>query len=314
MNIPFFLSLPEFKILGGMTRMKLVSSILLFSGFISFGQSTIDDIKMEYDSLTKNTMYGNNPDTGEYYDIRGFKMYCETYGSGEPLLIIHGNGASINTLVKQIPFFSEKYKVIVADSRNHGKSIDKRDSLSYEMMADDYAALLSQMKIDSAYVLGWSDGGINGLLMAIRHPEKVRKLAVTGANLQPDTVAVSPDVLKRVTKTYNMFQSMFSEERPKTTLDSIVYKYIKLLVEQPNIAKEELQRITAPVLVIGGDHDVIKPAHTLRIFENIPNAYLWILPNSGHATLVTRANEFNRAVDDFFTFKYRKIEDRERDF
>lgn len=150
--------------------MKLVGSLLLFSGFISFGQSAIDDLKKEYDSLTKNTLYGNNPDAGKYYDIRGFNMYCETYGSGEPLLIIHRNGASINSMVKQIPFFSEKYKVIVADSRNHGKSIDQRDSLTYEMMADDYAALLSQMKIDSAYVLGWSDGGINGLLLAIRHP------------------------------------------------------------------------------------------------------------------------------------------------
>lgn len=142
----------------------------------------------------------------------------------------------------------------------------------------------------------------------------MKKLVITGANLRPDSSAVSPDVLKRVTKTYNMFEKMFSGKEAKTSLDSIVYKYIKLLAEQPNIPVGELQRISAPVLVIGGDHDVIKPAHTLSIFENIPNAYLWVLPNSGHATLVTRANEFNRSVDDFFTFKYRKIEDRERDF
>jgi pimeloyl-ACP methyl ester carboxylesterase len=182
------------------------------------------------------------------------------------------------------------------------------------MMADDYAALLSQMKIDSAYVLGWSDGGVNGLLMAIRHPEKVKKLVITGANLQPDSSAVSPDVLKRVTKTYNMFEKMFNEKVAKTPLDSIVYKYIKLLAEQPNIQVDELHKISAPTLVVGGDHDVIKPGHTLKIFQNIPKAYLWILPNSGHYTLVTHTDEFNRIANEFFTIKYRKIEDRDRDF
>lgn len=297
-----------------MTKSILVCIIFNCCCFVSFGQKSLDGIKKEYDSLTKNTKYGNNPNTGKYYNIRGFKMYCETYGEGAPLLLIHGNGASISTFVKQIPFFSKKYKVIVADSRNHGKSTDKLDSLSYEMMADDYAALLSQMKIDSAYVLGWSDGGVNGLLLAIRHPEKVKKLVITGANLQPDSSAVSPDVLKRVTRTYNMFEKMFNGKEAKTPLDSIVYKYIRLLVEQPNIAVEELHKIWVPTLVVGGDHDVIKPDHTLKIFKNIPNAYLWILPNSGHYTLVTHTDEFNRIANDFFTTKYRKIEDRDRDF
>ncbi|MCM4173828.1 alpha/beta hydrolase [Arenibacter sp. TNZ] len=297
-----------------MTKTTLFRLLFICSCFVSLGQNSIDKIRKEYDSLTKNTVYGNNPDTGKYYDIRGFKMYCETYGTGEPLLLIHGNGASISAFVKQIPFFSKKYKVIVADSRNHGKSVDKLDSLSYEMMADDYAALLSQMKIDSAFVLGWSDGGVNGLLMAIRHHEKVKKLVITGANLQSDSSAVSPNVLQRATKTYNMFKKMFAEVGAKTPLDSIVFKYSKLLVEQPNITVEDLHKITLPTLVVGGDHDVIRPNHTLKIFQNIPNAYLWILPNSGHYTLVTHTDEFNKVADDFFTTKYRIIEDRDRDF
>lgn len=164
--------------------------------------------------------------------------------------------------------------------------MDKSDSLSYEMMADDYPALLTAMNIDSAYVIGWSDGGVNGLLLAIRHPEKVKKLAITGANLRPDSSAVSSDVLKRVTKTYNMFVDMFKHDRPKTSMDSTVYKYFRLLVEQPHIPLSDLHKIYVPTLVIGGDHDVIRPVHTLQIFENIPNAYLWLLPNSGHYTLV----------------------------
>lgn len=298
-------------------RMKRVTVLLVWFVFLSeclAAQKTIAQSKSEYDSLIKTTVYGKNDQAGKFYNIRGFRMYCETYGSGEPLLLIHGNGASIDAFVRQIPFFSTKYKVIIADSRAQGRSADKSDSLSYEMMADDYAALLSAMKIDSAYVIGWSDGGINGLLLTLRHPEKVKKLVITGANLRPDSTAVSPDVLKRVTRTYNMFVNMFKEARAKTPLDSTVYKYFRLLIEQPHISLSSLNKISIPTLVIGGDHDVIRPEHTLQIFQNIPKAYLWILPNSGHYTLVGYADEFNKKVDIFFKTDYRVIEDREREF
>lgn len=277
---------------------------------VSYGQNAPSKAAKEYDSLVSHMIYGKNEKVGKYYTIRGFKMYCETYGSGEPLLFIHGNGSSISAFVKQIPFFSKKYKVIVADSRAHGKSIDKSDALTYEMMADDYAALLTEMKIDSAYVVGWSDGGINGLLLATRHPEKVKKLAITGANLQPDSTAISPDILKSTRKTYNMLK----EKKTKNSLDSTVYKYMKLLIEQPHIAINDLHKIKVPTLVIGGDQDVIRPSHTLTIFENIPNANLWILPNSGHSTLVRYSEEFNAKVDAFLKTKYHKIEGGDRGF
>ena len=115
--------------------------------------------------------FGNNPKAGKYFDNRGFKMYYETYGTGEPLLIIHGNGGSIKDFTNQIPYFSKDYQVILADSRAQGKSLDESDSLSYEMMTDDLNALLDHLKIKSCNVIGWSDGGIEGLLLAIRHPE-----------------------------------------------------------------------------------------------------------------------------------------------
>src|SRR5215218_2783525 len=155
---------------------KSVLTLFLFIYTIAvFAQA---DMVKEFERLTKNTTgipYGNNKAAAKTYDIRGFKMYTETYGTGKPLLIIHGNSGSISHFVHQIPYFSKSYKVIVADSRAQGKSDDAGDSLSYEMMADDFAALLDAMKIDSAYVIGWSDGGINGLLLSMRHPEKVAK-------------------------------------------------------------------------------------------------------------------------------------------
>jgi len=184
-------------------RKIIIASLTWFSCFSLSAQTEMDSLAMQFQELMKNTTYGSNKEVGKYYSIRGFKMYAEVYGTGQPLLIIHGNGGSIDNFLYQIPYFSKKYKVIVADSRAQGKSKDESDSLSYEMMADDYAALLDQMKIDSAFVIGWSDGGINGLLLAIRHPEKVKKLAVTGANLWPDTTAVFNDVEQMVLPEYN---------------------------------------------------------------------------------------------------------------
>ena len=252
-----------------------------------------------YDS----TLLGKNKEAGKYVKIRGFNMYYEIYGSGEPLLIIHGNGGSINDFINQVPYFSKKYKVILADSRAQGKSVDTSDSLSYEMMADDLGALLDHLHIDSCNVIGWSDGGINGLLLAMRHPEKVNKLAVTGANLWPDTTAVDPFVFHVVMKFGDSLRKMPSTPELKYQL-----KLMNLLSYEPHITTDQLHEIKCPTLVIGGDHDILLPRHTLLIAESIPKSYLWILPNSGHATPIIYKDQFNAVVNDFFHRPYRKIE------
>jgi len=291
-------------------RVLIFLALSLATAQIVFAQ---EDFEKQFAELTKNTTgipYGNNKTAGKYYTIRGFKMYVEAYGQGHPLHIIHGNGGSISNFSNQIPYFSKKYKVIVADSRAQGKSGDKSDSLSYEMMADDYAALLDAMKIDSAYVIGWSDGGINGLLLSIRHPEKVKKLAVTGANLWPDTTAVFDDVEQLVLPAY----AMLKNKQDKNEKEKGEWKLMRLLVEEPHIPLSDLQKIAVPTLVIGGDHDVIKPEHTLLIAQNIPQSYLWILPNSGHSTPIIYKDEFNKKVDEFFTRKFRIIQNTARFF
>jgi pimeloyl-ACP methyl ester carboxylesterase len=264
-------------------------SVLVFCFFHSFTQEVIK--------------YGSNKAAGRYFQVRGFKMYCEIYGEGQPLLIIHGNGGSINNFELQIPYFAKKYKVIVADSRAHGKSFDNGDSLSYEMMSDDYATLLDTLKIDSAFVIGWSDGGINALLMAIRHPEKVKKLAAKGANLWPDSTSVFPEVWDLVVPEYNSLKKI----QKKNVFQKANWKLLRLLVEEPHISLADLKKIKIPSLIIGGDHDVIREEHTMLIFQNLPNAYLWILPNSGHSTPINYAEDFNKQIDLFFTNPYRKI-------
>ena len=246
---------------------------------------------------------GNNPAVGKYLYTRGIKLYYEIYGKGEPLLLIHGNGGSMKGFKYQIDFFAERYKVIAVDSRAQGKSIDTSSVLNYEMMADDFNDLLDSLKIDSANVIGWSDGGINGLLLAIRHPKKVKKLAITGANLVPDT---------SVFTSYNnqMNESdlakLRSLKQDATTRNAI--KVVHMMQVEPNIKLSELQSIQCPVLVMGGDNDLIKPSHTLQIYENIPKAYLWIMPFSGHATPQRRKNEFNAKVFDFLSTPFHLVQ------
>jgi len=307
----FFLPFPVAKLKH---MRKILLLILAINAFVlvSFSQDEFAKLQAEFEKMMSDpkNMYGKNKAVGKYYTIRGFKMYVEVYGQGKPLLFIHGNGGSINNFTKQIPYFSQKYKVIIADSRAQGKSADPADSLSYEMMADDYAALLDAMKIDSAYVVGWSDGGINGLLMAIRHPEKVKKLAITGANLRPDTTAVPQEIWDMVSPMYDGLKA----KPDKNEMEKGGFKLMRLLIENPHIPLSDLQKISCPTLVIGGDHDVIKEEHTMEIYKNIPNAYLWILPNSGHSTPVVYANEFNSKVDAFLKKPYRKIEGTGRFF
>lgn len=240
--------------------------------------------------------YGNNPIAGKYYNVRGIKMYVEVYGAGRPLLLIHGNGGSINAFTANIPYFSKKYKIIAVDSRAQGKTVDDEDSLSFEMMADDFAALLDTMHIPSAYVIGWSDGGINALLLALRHPEKVIKLVSSGANLSPDSSALIPSEWRKEQKQYES-----EKNKPRATAkEKNDWKIFLLDWLQPNVPLENLKAIKCPSLIVSGDNDLIPIEHTAAIYRHIPNAYLWILPHSGHATLKEHSNAFNRMADSFF--------------
>ncbi len=273
-------------------------SLFLFLSVAAFGFSLAQSPAI---SPFDTTSFGGNETVGEYADVNGIKMYYEIYGKGEPLLMIHGNGGSISSFMHQIPYFSALYQVIAVDSRAQGKSTDPGDSLSFEMMADDFSALLNKLHIDSCNVLGWSDGGINGLLLAIRHPEKVKKLAITGANLWPDSTAISAADYMWGLNFYDTLCKM-----PQTPDIIKTRKLVKLDTFEPHITLEQLHQIKCPTLVIGGDHDIILPRHTLLIAESIPGAYLWILPNSSHFTLIDYKEHFNDVVGDFFGNRLRK--------
>jgi pimeloyl-ACP methyl ester carboxylesterase len=245
--------------------------------------------------------YDHNPATGKFYDINGFKMYTEVYGSGPPLLMIHGNNGDMSAFAKNVPYFATHYKVILADSRSQGRSLDPDHPLTFEMMADDYAALLDAMHIGSAYVIGWSDGGIDALLLAMRHPEKVKRLVSTGANLWPTADAFAPGLWDGEKKEYDSgLHRTYRTAREKNDR-----KLFLLDWQEPHIKLAQLHAIQAPSLIICGDHDLISISHTVLIYQNIPHANLWVVPNSGHGTLREHTDDFDRQVDKFFTDPYK---------
>ena len=244
--------------------------------------------------------YGTNPAAGKSFTHDGVKLYYEVYGSGEPLLVIHGNGGSIHDMAAQIDYFRKRYKVIAMDSRDQGKSGDSADAITYEKMAADFAALLDHLKVGAVNVLGWSDGGIEALLLGVRYPAKVKKIASMAANLNPGDKAVHPDVIALV-KT--MLASAPAQSTPESRREM---KVTRMMLDEPHIDPESLRSIAAPTLILAGDHDVIADHHTVEIFEHIPNSQLCIFPNATHMIPYDNPALFNATVDRFFRTPFQK--------
>ena len=244
---------------------------------------------------------------GKTVTHEGVRLYYEIYGSGEPLLLIHGNGASIASFGAQIDYFRRHYRVIAMDSRDQGKSADSTGKLTYEQMADDQEALLDYLKSPPANVLGWSDGGIEALLLGIRHPANVRKIASMAANLDPK--GAYPEVIAMAKSQLDSIPvSVRQTAEGKREL-----KVGQLVLDEPHIDPGSLAKIMAPTLILASDHDLIIDEHTLLIYHRIPNSQLCIFPNATHMVPYDDPELFNTTVDRFFRTAFVK-KDRVKDF
>lgn len=249
-------------------------------------------------------VYGNNKDVGQFDKVNGIKIYYETYGSGDPLLLVHGHRSSINGMKNQIDFFSRKYKVIIADTRAHGKSETGDKKLTYELMTEDIKMLLDKLNIDSAYVIGYSDGGIIGLIMAMKYPVKVKKLVTISACIKPDTTAVSKRAVESIKKQIDKANEMISK-RDTTNNWTMEKEFGELLLNNPNYDFKDLNQIKCPTLVMQADRDVIKHEHSIKIYQNINKANLSIMPGLNHS-LVSRDPAFvNTTIDRFISNPFR---------
>lgn len=246
--------------------------------------------------------YGANAPASGTFTHDGVSLYYETYGDGQPLLLVHGNGLSIGSLAAQIDFFRKGYKVIAMDSRDHGRSADSDSPLTYEKMTDDLAALIEHLKLDSVAVVGWSDGGIEALLLGIRHPSKIKKIVAMAANLNPGTNAISKEADELIR---SMLSSMPDSER-NTPAGRRAQKVMGMVLREPNIDPTMLGRITAPTLIVAGDHDIVRTEHIVEIFTHLQNAQLAILPNSTHMVPFDDPVLFNTTIERFLSTPFVK--------
>ena len=253
--------------------------------------------------------YGDNNNAGNCAVLNGVSLYYESYGNGEPLILLHGNGGSIAGMKYQIEFFSKHYKVIVMDCRGRGKSELGKDSLTYIQMTRDVASLLSTLHLDSTYVIGRSHGGIIALLLGIFFPGKVKKIAAFGANLWPDTTAVYPHEVEAIRRERKHAEEMIVRKDTSQNWYLIQQRY-RLMEFQPHISADDLQKIQSPVLVLSCDRDLIQEEHTLFIYRNISKSNLCIFPGETHWITGTNPELFNSTVANFFAEPFKGEEIR----
>lgn len=249
-----------------------------------------------YSMEAETSGYGSNREKGKTIPLKDATLYYETYGSGTPLLLLHGNGQSIAAFYKQIPELSKHHQVIAMDTRAQGKSTDTSSSpLSYELFAEDVKTLMDSLHLKSANIVGWSDGGNTGLIMALRYPGYVTKLVTMGANLNPEGVA--PQLMKRL-------HSESATLQGRTDAKSIQQqRLLQLLLKEPNIPAQNLNTITIPVLVLAGEDDVILKEHTQEIARNIPKSSILLLENATHYAPQEQPEAFNSNVLSFLKNK-----------
>lgn len=247
-----------------------------------------------------DTPFGDNSIAGQYLELGETQIYFETYGSktNHPLLLIHGNGGSIKAMQFQIEFFKDYFFVIAADNRTHGKS-GGSDVLTYDIMAQDYIGILDKLNIYFTHVLGHSDGGIIGLLLAIHYPDRISKLVAAVPNLIPGEKAIVSWELEFSKQYRGLIDSMI-QANDKSRDWNIEKIHMNLMKDEPNIKVTELSRIECPVLIMTSDDDIIKPGHILQIYDNIPKAQLFIMPGATHFMIRDEYELYNMMSNRFF--------------
>jgi len=262
--------------------------------------------------------YGSNSAVGKYADVNDIKIYYETYGEGEPLLLLHGNGGSIEGFINQIPELSKHFKVIAVDSRAQGRTTDSDQEITYALMASDMAALIDKLNLGKVNVVGWSDGGIIGLELAYAYPEKVLKVVTFGANythenfMAPsDSVVMDPNdpLIQKTSVLVNNFSTLMKRLSPDTLrLPVIRKKLADLMMKYPNFTPDQLKTIHVPFLVMAGDHDLINMDHTISLFNNLPESQLFIVPHTSHLALAENPEFINSEIVRFLKTPYSDID------
>lgn len=263
----------------------------------TFSQNTFDNIKL-----------GSNLENGKYASIEGTKIYYETYGQGTPLLLLHGGLGSIENFENSIPSLASKYFVIAVDSPGHGRS-GYTDSLSYPLLSSYMSKFIDYLKLDSLYVMGLSDGGIIGLILAANRPDKVRKLVAVGANsrldgMNKEIIGWIKNDLINWAKNDTVWRENYLALAPQPDMiDSYLILSQAMWLTEVYISPTMLNSIQIPIMLLQGDRDLISIEHVAELHRTIKKSQLCIIPDASHFVLNEKPDLVNQIAIDFFNVK-----------
>ncbi|MDD2213421.1 MAG: alpha/beta hydrolase, partial [Oscillospiraceae bacterium] len=215
--------------------------------------------------------------------VNHIDLAYEQAGSGPPLLLLHGNGEDHHIFDELSQKLQAQFTVYALDSRAHGQSSGNPADLSYELMARDVSAFIYQLQLAPVYLAGFSDGAILGLLLALRHPDCLRRLALMGVNLSPaDFTAENLAAL----------QNDYAQNGDPL---------LRLMLQEPDLSLSQVQQVTVPTLVIAAEHDIFKPETFIQLARALPDARLKIIPGADHSSYVVHQTLLYPELLDFFT-------------
>jgi pimeloyl-ACP methyl ester carboxylesterase len=242
---------------------------------------------------------------GEYANAGGVRTYYETHGEREPLVLLHGGFATAESWAMQIPALAERYRLYVPERRGHGRTPDVAGPMTYEMMAADTAAFLDAAGSGTAHLLGWSDGAVVGMLVALRRPELVRKLGVIGQYFNFDGQV--PQFRAMIDYWGSELPEELHEVYDRVSPDGpehfpvVLEKMMRMWREEPEIALPELARVGVPALVMQGDDDIVKVEHSAALADTLPDAQLAVIPGSSHLAPLEKPDLVNRLILEFLS-------------
>jgi pimeloyl-ACP methyl ester carboxylesterase len=232
--------------------------------------------------------------------VNGIRMWYAVFGHGSPVILLHGGLANSNYWGLQIPALAPHFQVIVVDSRGHGRSTWDGQPITYHLMASDVLALMDALHIPKAALVGWSDGAIIGLDIAIHHPERLTKLFAFGANSNLSGVNDGSG-----SATFAAYQSRTRDEYRKLSPAPLEFKAFheqlnKMWNTDPDFSDAQLRSITTPTWIVDADRDeIIKREDTDRMARLIPAAGELILPRTSHFAFLQDSKQFNEVLLQF---------------
>lgn len=250
--------------------------------------------------------YGSN--NGKYLTIKRTQIYYEVYGKGTPLLLVHGAFGGIIDFEKVIPLFAKKYRVIITDAPGLGRSDYSENKLSYNLLADYQSEIINSLKLDSLYVLGWSDGAVTGLILTKNRPDKVKKLIVCGPNYKANAVK-NLDELKNWTNTawvetnWSNWVTYYKKTAPLKDWKRYVDEIKDMWFQEQYFPKSDLETIKVPTLVVYGDNDMYTLEHGIEIHNAIKNSQFCVIPNCSHDIFEEKPEFISRISIDFLNGK-----------